>query len=143
MLRDENILENGQLAEQPDILEGAGKPHFGDLIGGFPQGRVPGEFIRIAAEIGLFGLAGGMLAKIGLAVEIKAAVGGGIDPRHHIKGGGFACAVRPDQRNDLALTHLHRKVIHGHHAAELHRNIFQLQNGLTHAPHRLSLLFCR
>ena len=74
----------------------------------------------------MLGTAGGMLAQIGPAIEIQAAVGGGIYACHHIKGGGFAGAVGADEGHDLALAHFHRKVIHGHHAAELHCHIFQL-----------------
>ena len=126
VLGNENILKNSQIAEETDILEGTGQAHFGDLIRRFAEGGLPCEFFHIAAKIIMLGTAGGMLAQIGPAIEIQAAIGGGIDPRHHIKGGGFAGAVGADEGHDLALAHFHRKVIHGYHAAELHCHIFQL-----------------
>ena len=126
VLGNENILKNSQIAEETDILEGTGQAHFGDLIRRFAQSGLPCEFFHIAAEIIMLGTAGGMLAQIGLAVEIKAAIGGGIYACHHIECRGFAGAVGADEGHDLTLAHFHRKVIHGYHAAELHCHIFQL-----------------
>jgi hypothetical protein len=42
-----------------------------------------------------------------------------VEARDHVEDGGFARAVRPDQREDLALLHRHRQVVDRGHARRI------------------------
>ena len=77
--------------------------------------------------VGLFHLAGGVIAHDTLFVEAHPAVGGGIHAGDDVERRGLTGAVGADEGNDLTLVHLHAQVVHVHHAAELHGHIFQLQ----------------
>ena len=80
------------------------------------------------ALIGLFHLAGGVIAHDALLVEAHPAVGGGVHTGDDIERRGLSCTVGSDKGHDLALVYLHGQVIHGHHAAELHGDIFHFQH---------------
>src|SRR5699024_1570647 len=55
-----------------------------------------------------------------------------IDTGDHVERRGLSCSVRADQGDDLPFVDLQGKIIHSHHAAELHRGIFHSQYVLTH-----------
>src|SRR5699024_7644379 len=80
----------------------------------------------------LFHLAPGMILDDFLVVEPYAAVGGGVDPGDDVEGRGLAGAVGADEGDDLPPVHLQRQVIHRHHAAELHGDVFYPQYRFTH-----------
>ena len=71
-----------------------------------------------------------------LAAQLDAAVGGRVHAGDDIERGGLARAVGTDQRDGLALIHVHGKTVHGHHAAELHGYIFEFKDGFddVHFP---------
>ena len=143
MLGDQDVFKDRQVAEQADILEGTGQTHLGDLVRRFAQCGLVGKFFGVAAQVFPLAAALGVLAQVGLAVQVQAAVGGGVYAGHRVKGRRLAGAVGSDQGNDLSLPDLHRKVVDSHYAAELHRDIFQPKNGVIHSQHRLSPFFCR
>ena len=91
------------------------------------RGEVGGVHGGILALIGLFHLAGGVVADDALAVEAHAAVGGRVHTGDDVEGGGLTGAVGADQGHDLALVDVQIQVIDGHHAAELHGGVFHMQ----------------
>ena len=161
VLGDEHVVEHGLCLPQADVLERAGHATGRDLIRGggkdmvgkgvlvplllrfFPRfqrlvvqsllrGKLGGIHGGVFALIGLFHLAGGMVAHDALAVEADAAVGGGVHAGDDVERGGLTRAVGSDEGHDLALVDLQTQVIHGDHAAELHGDILNRQNVLAH-----------
>ena len=49
-------------------------------------------------------------------------------PREHVEQGGLARAVRSDESEDLARTHLDRHVVQRHHAPEADRHVDRVQH---------------
>ena len=66
------------------------------------------------------------------AVEPHRAIGGLVHAGDDIERGGFACAVGADEGHDLTLVDLQIQIVHGDDAAELHGNVIQSQQILTH-----------
>ena len=100
----------------------------------FLRGKLGGIHGGMLALIGLFHLAGGMVADDALTVEGHAAVGGRVHTGDHVEGGGLTGAVGADQGHDLALVDVQIQVIDGHHAAELHGGVFHMQH-IFHFAH--------
>src|SRR5450755_2699217 len=105
-----DIFEHGQLGE-----------NFGDL-------ERPGHAARNA-------LMGRKLGNI-LAIEGDGARGRREKSRDQVEEGGFASAIRPDDRAQLPLCHIERDVAYRHQIAESLGDIIDLEN--VHA-----LLRCR
>ena len=66
------------------------------------------------------------------AVEPHRAIGRLVHAGDDIERGGFACAVGADEGHDLTLVDLQIQIVHGDDAAELHGNVIQSQQILTH-----------
>ena len=98
------------------------------VLQGLLRGKLRGIHGGMLTLVGLFHLAGGVIADDALFVEAHPAVGGGVHTGDDIERRGLSCAVGADKGHDLALVYLHGQVIHGHHAAELHSDIFHLQH---------------
>ena len=62
-----------------------------------------------------------------LAVELKAPGIRGVQPRHHIKEGGLAGAIGPDQAVDFPGLDTQAHVIERSHAAKLFIDLLDLQ----------------
>ena len=102
---DHHVLQRRHLAEQPDVLEGAGDAHAGDLV---PLDAAQRR-----------------------AVEDHRAGGGPVDTGDRVEAGGLACTVRPDQAEDLAAADVERDRVQGGQPAELDREILCLQQGFA------------
>ena len=115
VLGDEQILENRQAREEPDVLEGAG--HLGvagDLEVGHPLQQE-------------------LLA--GLLTHRDHAHGRLVEAGHAVEDRGLASAVGADERRDLAALGLEGEVVDGHEATETHREVLDFQDGI--ARHRI------
>ena len=99
MLRDHNIFVHAQILEKADVLEGAGNTHFSDIAGAFT-----GNFYRLTARSSVDDI----------------ALGRSIYACNHIKGRGFAGAVRTDQRHNLVLANIQIQLEHRRNAAKAH-----------------------
>ena len=161
MLGDQHVVKHRLGLPQADVLEGTRHAQLGDDVGrgrqntvgegelvprlllrlprlqrlvlqGFLRREVGGVHLRVLALVGLLHLPGGVIADDALLVKGHAAIGGGVHAGDDVEGRGLTGAVGADQRHDLALVHLQVQVVHGHHAAELHGDIFHGQNVLTH-----------
>ena len=75
-----DVLPDGELREQPDVLERAREPELRDPVR------------RASADL--------------LVAEDDASAGRRVDARHDVQERGLARAVRPDQAEDLAVAHL-------------------------------------
>jgi len=108
---DQKVFENRQAREQTDILEGTGDLGFA----GDAKVRQALEQVFSAILVAHSDHAHGRLVETGDAIE----------------HGGLAGAVRADQRGDLAALGLEREVVDGHQAAELHRQVLDLEQGIA------------
>ena len=59
-----------------------------------------------------------------LAVQVQLAPGNILQPGHHAQGSGFSTAGRTDQHNQLAILHVHVKVVHRLHVVVI--NLIQM-----------------
>ena len=105
-----NIVDNAQLREQTDILEGTRHAHLRNLV----------RFFTAAL----------------LTVKIYLAFGRCIYTGNHIEGCCLAGAVRTDKANQLSLVDMHGKIGNGTQAAENHGYIIYLQQ-FCHCPYLL------
>ena len=103
VLRDDQVLEHGHLAEQPDVLEGARDAGAGDAE---PVHLLEQQRVAVAME---GELADGRLVEAGQAVEHR----------------GLAGAVGADDRGDLALAGGQRQIVDRDQAAEAHRQMLR------------------
>ncbi len=142
MFRNENIFKDGQIAEKADILEGAGDAQLGDLVRGLHHralikpGVLPGV---LGAHLPL-----GKILENGLPMEGDETVGGLVHPGDAVKSGGLPRPVGADEGHNLPLVHIQGEVIHRHHAAELHGDIFHMKHVFAHcctSPFFFSLRF--
>ena len=132
MLCDDDVLENAELGEQTDILEGTG-----DALSGYHIGSEGDDLIvhtHILTGIGLFHFALRVVLNDRLAHEVYLAVGRLIDAGDAVDRGGLARAVRADKGDYLTLVDIEVQVIDGDNAAELHGYIFNMQNVFSHCP---------
>ena len=104
----QNVLDDAHLGEEAQVLEGAGDAAGDDLLR------------RFAVDA--------------LIQEGDCTVGDLIDAGEHVEHGGLARAVGADQRDDLALIHMEADVVHGAQAAELDRDVFNIQKAHACAP---------
>jgi len=84
VIGDLDIVQDRQVGEQPNVLEGAGDAPLRDLVGFEPDQAFP--------------------------VELHLAGRRFIDAGHQVEGGGFAGAVGADQADQLALVDFHVEV---------------------------------
>jgi len=89
---DADVIEDGEIAEQADILEGTG-----DALGG--------DFVRLAPDQFVI-------------FEPDAAAGGPVNAGDEVEHGCFAGAIRADEAGDLAGLEGEVEVIDGAQAAE-------------------------
>ena len=132
MLCDDDVLENAELGEQTDILEGTG-----DALSGYHIGSEGDDLIvhtHVLAGVDLFHLALRVVLDDSLTHEVYLAVGRLIDAGDAVERGGLACAVRADEGDYLTLVDIEVQVIDGDNAAELHGYIFNMQNVFSHCP---------
>ena len=161
MLGDQHIVKHRLGLPQADILEGAGHAQRRDLIrcGGqhmvgkriavqcllalFPglqclviqrllRGKLGGVHIGALALVLLLHLSGGMVPHDAASLKGHAAVGGRVHTGDDVERRGLTGTVGADEGHDLALVDLQVQVVHGHHAAELHGDIFNRENVLAH-----------
>ena len=130
MLCYKNIFKYGELGKQAYILEGTRDPLIGDLV------RRVGHDITVHSHVlpgvAFFHLAVGEIFNNRLTVEIDLAVRRLIHAGNAVERGGFACAVRANQSDNLSLIYIQIQVVDGHNAAELHGNIFNMQHVFSH-----------
>ena len=100
---DHDVLDEGQLAEELDVLEGAADAGGGDL--------------------------GGFLADEADAFQLDVAAGGHVDAGEHVHHGAFAGAVGADQAVDGARHDGEIDVVQRLEAAELHQDALHLEQG--------------
>ena len=100
---DEHVVQNRQLTEQPDILEGAGDAHMADLDGALPR-RVP-------------------------TVHQDGPAGGMIDLCQQIEHCGLPRPVGADQPGNLCAANGHVEIVHRRQSAEVDAQVAGLQNG--------------
>src|SRR5699024_3030957 len=101
-----------------------------------------GKFPLIFSGVQLLHLALGEVLHHGLLAEGDPAVGRFIHAGNAVEGGGLAGAVGADESHDLSLIDLQGQVIHRHHAAKLHGDVFQLED-MCLAHFATSLVFLR
>jgi hypothetical protein len=93
MPRQQEVLQQGRMLEQLDVLEGAGDAESGDAVR------------RHVGDVG--------------AVEGELAAGRLVDAAHQIEDGGLAGAVGTDDGEDLALVDGEAHAVDGLDAAEV------------------------
>ena len=99
---DLDVILDGQLVEQTDVLEGTGDAHAVDLDGG--------------------------LARAVHAVDDDRAARGLIDAGQQVEDRGLACTVRADQTCDLRPADGQIKVVHGAQTAEVDAKMDALED---------------
>ena len=119
VLGHQQVLQHRQAGEQPDVLERAG-----DL-------GVAGD-LEIGHAFQEEGLAR-------LLVHRDHAHGGLVEAGHAVEHGGLAGAVRADQCRDLAALRFEGQVVDGHQAAETHRQMLDLEDGIVLHCRRFSV----
>ena len=96
---DEDVLEDGHVREELDVLERPGDPELDHAAGGRVQERVP--------------------------VEDHVARVDAIEARDHVERGRLAGAVRPDQAGDRAFVDVEGDVVQRDDAAEAKRSMLE------------------
>ena len=134
VLGHQHVFKNGEGAEEPDVLEGAGDALPGDLVGG--EADHAGVFAVVLPLIHGLHLALGVVFHDDLPRQAHPAVGGLVDTGDAVEGGGFAGAIGADEGHDLPLVDLHGQVVDGHYTAELHGDVLQAQHILSHCAHQ-------
>ena len=99
--RDANVVENGEAAEEPDVLEGSSYPELYDLI---------------HAQTGQIA-----------ALQRNAAIGGLVNAGNEIEDGGFTGAVWADQSDELVLSDNEIDGVDGGETSEPNRGLFELK----------------
>ena len=141
MHRRENVIEHRHGLKQADVLERSCNAHLRDVVRGV-RDDVGIELLAVA-RVELFHLALRVIFDDRLATELDLAVRGLIDARDAVERGRFARAVRADERDDFALIDIHREVVDGYNAAELHGDVFNVQNRFSHCARLPSMCsFC-
>ncbi|CAN4048302.1 ribosome recycling factor, partial [Dysosmobacter welbionis] len=107
-----------------------GHAHPGDLVRGGGQGV--GVLPGVLALVELAHLALGVVFHDLLPPVPHRAVGGLVHAGDDVEGRSLARAVGADQGDDLPLAYLQIHVVHGDDAAELHGDILQTKDLLTH-----------
>ena len=130
VLGNQHVVKHRLGLPQPDILERAGHAHLGDFVRRGREGV--GVLPRVLALVELFHLALGIVLNDLLLLEPHRPVRGLVHAGDHVERRGLARAVGTDQGHDLPLVDLQVQVIHRHHAAELHGDVFNLQHLLAH-----------
>ena len=97
-----HVVLHRQVAEEADVLEGAGHAHVADLGGALPR-RVP-------------------------AVDHHGAPGGLVDPGEQVEHRGLPRAVGADEARDLRAADGHVEVVHRREAPEVDPQVAALQN---------------
>ena len=104
-----DVVDDGQVLEQADVLEGAGHAHPVDLVGLFAGG--------------------------GHAVQQDGAPAGLVDVGQQVKDGGLARAVGADQAGDLVAADHQVEVVHRGQAAKVDAQAPDVQHrALVHVP---------
>ena len=104
----QNVLDDAHLGEEAQVLEGSGDAAGDDLLG------------RLAIDA--------------LVQEGDRALGDLVDAGEYVEHRGLARAVGADQGDDLALVDVEADVVHGAQAAELDRDVFNIQKAHACAP---------
>ena len=87
---------------------------------------------RVLPLVELFHLAVGRVLNDLAPLKPHCAVGGCIHAGNNVERGGLAGTVGADEGDDLIFIHLQVQIIHSHHAAKLHRGVFNGQYVFTH-----------
>ena len=130
VLGDQHVVKHRLGSPQPDVLEGPGHAQLSDLIGsgGEDVGILPGMLSLVGGPH----LALGVIFHDLLPLEPDGAVGGLVHAGDHVEGSGLSGAVGPDQCHDLSLVDGEVHIVHSHHTAELHGDVFHSQHVLSH-----------
>ena len=99
-----HIVDDRQLLEQPDVLEGAGHAHPVDLIG--------------------------LFARRGHSIDQDGAAGGLVHVGQQVENGGLTGTVGADEARDLVAADHQVEAIHGGQAAKIDAQLTDIQNGL-------------
>lgn len=105
---DEDVLQDGHVGEEPDVLEGAGDAGLGDEVG---LGRQEG------------------------AAVADGALGGDVEAGEAVEEGGLAGAVGADEADDLAFADGEADVVDGGEAAEAHGDAGDFEQGCGGGGH--------
>ena len=106
---DSDILGHRQLAEEPDVLEGARDPSPSDFV------KNGGEFIR---------------------ADLDSARCRGEHTGEEVQHRRLACPVRSDQPNDLTGADVKGDAGHGEYAAELLLELLGVEDGAAYSPRK-------
>ena len=113
-----DVLPDGELGEQADVLERARESQRGDLVRLAPADLLP--------------------------VEDHVAFGGDVDARDHVEQRGLARPVGSDQPEDLAGSHLDVDAGERHHPFEMLRDLLTVEHrrrrGIDGLDHRAGIL---
>ena len=101
---DEDVLQDGHVGEEPDVLEGAGDAGRGDLEG---------------------------LGRQDVALVADLALGGDVEAGEAVEEGGLAGAVGADEADDLAAVDGEVDVAYGGEAAEAHGDAAGFEDGVS------------
>ena len=112
---DQYVIEDRQIREETDVLEGPGDAELRDGIR------------SVATKIA--------------AAELYGAGGRGIDAGDAVERGRLTGTVRADQGDDLAAVDLKREAIDRAYAAELHDDVLHLEDIFFHLIHTFPLAF--
>ena len=104
MKADLDVIQNGHIRKQADILEGSGNAQLVDLV------------YRHSLDVD--------------AVDQHGAAGGLIDAGEQIENGGLARAVGADQAGDLGGADGNVEAVHSRQAAKVDAQVPHVQNGL-------------
>ena len=115
MLGDQNVIEDRQIREEPDVLEGPGDAELRDGIRG------------VATEIA--------------AVELHGTGGRGVDAGDAVERRRLTGTIRADQGDDLATVDLEREAIDRAYAAELHDDVLHLEDIFFYFTHLCASIF--
>src|SRR5581483_3024458 len=136
VLGDQQIFQDRHAAEQPDILEGA-------RDAGFLRDEVVRHTLeQEQAAIGVNARTqAGRRQRVDLAPQCGVAVAQRdaplawlVEAGNTVEYRGFAGAVRPDQRGDVALLGAERQIVHGDKAAEAHGEMLDPQDRVGRHP---------
>lgn len=111
MLRHQKVFQNCQAGKQADVLEGTCDLGF---LGDLEVGQTF-EKVRLAIGAAHRDHAHRRFVETGNAVEDR----------------GLACTVWSDQRGDITALCFKGEVVDGHQAAELHREMFDLEDRIA------------
>ena len=125
MLSNNDIIKHGHAFPESDILERPSDPHLGDMIRR-GSNHVAKIFCRVLPFVELFHFALRVIPHIGLVIEANLPITGLINTSDNVEARGLTGTVRTDECYNLPFVDLQGKIIHSHHTAKLHGDIFKL-----------------